>query len=321
MRRLRKSTRQYIIIVLLSLLVIGAAFVAAYFILLRNIEKSYGIQLDALSNELEANQRYVYEAVSEITAGTCLTEELVVYKQVYTGQAVDTFITDEDFGKVTLVTIPQGVYVQKNMLLNDGIDEAVREAAYECIQLAELVDVNDTIDVRLFYPNGEDYIVLSKKTVKACSEDKTNCYLWLTEEEILLMSSAIVDAYLYSGAYLYSTEYVEPTLQEASIVNYQASLATQELIQKNPNIVTVAATSLSQQLRKSLENRLTESLTSEVETIHWEVSPSEETQSADTQNSQNQEKASAQEEKVEDARYYYYAEEEEAKEKDVEYGE
>lgn len=308
MRKLRRTTKQYIVTVLLSLLIVGSAFLVAYFILLKNIEKKYGLQLSVLSDELSNNQRYVYEALCEIEAGTPITEESLVYKQVYTSQMQDTFIESSDLGKVALISIPEGVFVQKNMVQESGIEDQVREAAYTCIELANHIQENDWIDVRLFYPNGEDYIVLSKKAVKYCSEDHMQCYLWMTEEEILMMSSAIVDAYLYSGAYLYCTKYVEPTIQEASVVNYQASLASQELIRDNPNIVEVAQVALTQNLRKELENRLANSLGTKVEEIEWELSS-------------EKEKMSQQEVEKVNEEHFYYSEEMKAKEEDVEYGE
>lgn len=307
MRQLRRTTKQYIVTVFLSFLIIGSAFCVAYFLLLKNAERNYNLQLAELSGKLSSNQRIVYEATSQIEVGTPITEEQLSLKEVYTSQAADTFIGAEDLGKTALITIPEGVYLQKHMLAEKEIENEVREVAYACIQMASHIVENDWIDVRLFYPNGEDYIVLSKKAIKQCSEDHTQCYLWLTEEEILMMSSAIVDAYLYSGASLYSTKYVQPTIQAASIVNYQASLASQELIRTNPNIVEVAATALSANLRKSLENRLADSIDNHVEDIQWEV-----TSTRPEMTSQ---------ETIQEEEFFYHSEEVKAKEEDVEYGE
>lgn len=307
MRQLHRTTKQYIVTVFLSFLIIGIAFFVAYFILLKNTEKNYELQLSAMSNELASHQNTVYETISQIEVGTPITEEQLSLKEVYTSQAKDTFIGPEDLGKVALITIPAGVYLQKHMLVQSKIEDEVREVAYSCIQIASHIVENDWVDVRLFYPNGEDYIVLSKKAVQQCSEDRTQCYLWLTEEEILMMSSAIVDAYLYSGASIYCTKYVQPTIQAASIVNYQASLASLELIRTNPNIVEIASTALSVNLRKSLENRLADSIDNHVEDIQWEVTPTiQETTIHDT---------------IQEEEFYYFSEEVKAKEEDVEYGE
>ena len=307
LRRLRRSTKQYLIIVSLSLLIIGTAFIVAYVLILKNIERSYGVQLDALSKERAENRRYVYEAIDTIQAGTYVTEELFQYKEVYTSQNQSTYMGAEDFGKVTLIPIPQGTYVQKSMLLADKVEDNIREAMFNCIQLANHIRNHDVVDIRIFYPNGENYVVLSKKTIQNHSEEYLQCFLWLSEEEILMMSSALVDAYLYPGAYLYTTKYVYPTIQEASIVNYQASLSTQELIAKNPNIVEIAATELSEKLRKELENRLANSITNSVEEIQWEIPQQNDTKGKEAISPKEEE-------------YFYYSQDEKAKE-EVENGE
>lgn len=114
---------------------------------------------------------------------------------------------------------------------------------------------------------------MNKKSLKGIQIDSQNCFLWLNEEEILRMSSAIVDAYLYSGARIYTTKYIEPNVQEASKVTYEPSVSTLLLIEKDPNIVNTAANSLSKQVRKAMENRLAQSMNTKVEEIDWELSP------------------------------------------------
>lgn len=309
MRRLRRSTKQYLTIVSLSLLILGSAFAVAYVLILKKIENNYGVQLEALLKEQQYNQRHVYEALQDISVGDCLSEELVQYKEVYTSQAQSTFIQKEDFGKVCLISIPKGTYVQRAMLAKAAIEDTIRETTYNCIQQSGNVATNDFVDVRLFYPNGENYIVLSKKMIKSCSEDGMQTNFWLSEEEILMMSSAIVDAYLYDGAYLYTTKYVQPTIQEPSIVTYQVSIPCQKLIENNPNIVEIAASCLSTKLREFLENRLTNGMTTGVNKSSWNVSNSDSTEETS--------KTIKNEEKYKE--YFYYPLEEEARE-DAEYG-
>ena len=222
------------------------------------MKTEYESKLEILSKQVQKNNQYVYEAITDIRAGDYVTKEQLEYKRVFSSQSQNHFMKAEDIGKVALVNIPKGVYVQENMIANMQESNGLRETDYQCIKVAGYIKENDMVDVRIFYPNGENYIVLSKKEVKKCSEDHISCNLWLSEEEILRLSTAIVDAYLYSGAYLYCTKYINPTIQESSIVNYQPSEATQNLIHNNPNIVEVAQSTLSMKLRKELEERLVE---------------------------------------------------------------
>ena len=134
---------------------------------------------------------------------------------------------------------------------------------------------------------------------------------------------------------MYCTKYIEPTLQEASIVNYQPSLASQELIQSNPNIVEVAETALSKTLRKELENRLANSIDLNVGEISWDVNRAAEGQmqseftssqqgsgkEEEQQNSTNTKKVEENSSEQVGEDFFYYSEEEKAKESDIEYGE
>ena len=77
----------------------------------------------------------------------------------------------------------------------------------------------------------------------------------LIEEETQLISSAIVDAGVYE-AILYTTTYLEPSIQEASVVTYQPSADVLNLIHSNPNILNIATDNLSELARTEMQRRL-----------------------------------------------------------------
>lgn len=312
LRRLRKSTKQYIIVTFLSLLAVGTSFVVAYILIVKNIKIQYGVELEAKDKEIKANEKYVYIATQDIVAGTTLTEELLEYKKVVTSQEYTTFLQKGDLMRTALVPIPKGVYIVSNMVSDQQMDDTLRECELECIKLSSRLDINDTIDLRICYPNGENYIVLSKVLIQNYIKEQNICYFWLREEETIRVSSAIVDAYLYPGAYLYATKYIQPELQTASIVTYQASLSIQELIRNNPNIIEVAQTNLSQTLRKALENRLSASLNMDVTNIEWRIN-------YNNKNTKQEDASSIV--KQQEETHFYYSNEMDAKEKDIEYGE
>ena len=57
------------------------------------------------------------------------------------------------------------------------------------------------------FPSGQDYIILSKKKIDRLQYPAF--WTTLSEQEILLLSSALVDAYLHNAT-LYALTYVEP---------------------------------------------------------------------------------------------------------------
>lgn len=151
-----------------------------------------------------------------------------------------------DMTKNTILT--ESVIYEDEMLEND-----VRKTEYGLIVLPTKLAAEDYVDVRIQFPNGDDYILLSKKTV----QDVKNEVVWmnLDEGELLTMSSAIVDAYL-EQAKIYAVQYVDGKVQEASQVTYPVKANVLELIQESPNIVNIAKLNLEKQNRARLETYL-----------------------------------------------------------------
>jgi hypothetical protein len=221
----------------------------------------------------------VYTAMDSIQHGQIITSSMLV-------EAKTEFIGEESFystldciGKIAIVDIPKGMTLMQNMYRLPELSPDDREVECEIISLSDNLIENDYVDLRLMLPNGEDYIVLAKKGVhnlyRSEDEQEEVCYLWLSEEEILYYSSAVVDAYLYQGACLYTTKYIEPTIQEASIVTFVPSLGTIEMMKENPNLYEIAVNKLKLEDRKLLENRLTDYLNLDIRERNWNVTREE----------------------------------------------
>lgn len=121
--------------------------------------------------------------------------------------------------------------MSENTLTND-----LREQEYNMISLPTNLSVGDYIDIRLQLPNGGDYIVISKKKVLQCNA--STVWLNMYEEEIELMSNAIIEYYIMAGSKLYATTYTDPGLQTASVGTYVPNADVVKLINENPNIKT-----------------------------------------------------------------------------------
>lgn len=255
-RRMKRTTKQYIIVSFISVIIIGGAFTTIYLATTSQIKRSYQKEIQYLSEQLESSKVYVYEAKADIPAGSRVTKDNLTYRQTYSNQAQSYYMTAECIGMVTLIDISKGTQILKGMLSSYDIDNNLREVEYNTFRINSNIEENDYVDIRILYPNGEDYIVLSKKSVKNLAEEKNNCFLWLAEEEILNMSGAIVDAYLYTGSKLYTAKYIEPNLQKPSVVTYQPSLASLILMEQDENIVNKASLELNKRLRTELEERL-----------------------------------------------------------------
>ena len=120
----------------------------------------------------------------------------------------------------------------------------LRLAEYNMLTLPTTLSVGDYIDVRLTFANGQDLIVLTKKRVESLFGNTIGLYL--TEDEILYMNSAIVESYIMTASNLYVIQYVEPGMQEESYATYEPTVEVQNLIKANNNIVKTARVNYSQ---------------------------------------------------------------------------
>lgn len=132
----------------------------------------------------------------------------------------------------------------------------VRTQEYNVIIPLTQLETGDYIDVRLRTPDGRDLIVVSKKEVTIPEIEgipsATTMWIDLSEEETLMMSSAIVESYMIQGAKLYAARYVEPGMQDGATETYVPNDETRALIENDPNIVEEAKNELLRQMQINL---------------------------------------------------------------------
>ncbi len=273
-RKVKRTTKQFIIVAVICIVVIGGAATFTSIILTRQIKSEYLGLLEEADQEKRQNQRSVYVASSDIMSGDFITEQNILKKTIYSSQHMDVFITEEALGKAALIDIPTDSPITGNMLTGNAITSELRELEYDVIQIGANVAGNDTVDVRICYPDGESYVILSKKILRGLNSEAASCLIWMNEEEIHRMSAAIVDAGLYSGSKLFVTRYIEPSIQSPSIVTYTPSLTILSLLESDPNIVNRLSQKLNKEIRKALENRMAQSMEVDVSDINWDVQTS-----------------------------------------------
>lgn len=133
---------------------------------------------------------------------------------------------------------------------DEQVTDDTRQEQFNMITLPVDLMTGDYVDIRFRTPTGLDSIVVSKALVTIPQNgDKTyvndTIMVNLREDEILSMSSAIVEAYGLNGAELYITKYVDPAMQEASLPTYTPNAVVTAQIQSNPNIVEIAKEELA----------------------------------------------------------------------------
>lgn len=268
-----KSTALTIVAIIIILACAGAC-VWFFFHMRDQMKGSYETQIQELNLKIMSKTRTVYVAKEYLHAGHMIERDDFDLKEVLTDAA--DYVTEDDFGKTLLVNIDAGTEMKKAFVSGEVVDTELREVEYDCIEVTSNINTSDYVDVRILFPDGSDYIIMSKKQVKALNETKLVCDLWVTEEELLLMDSAMVDAYLYRSidervldAKIYCTKYILPTVQDPSESNYTPSEMTAALIQDNPNIVNVASKYLASELRQKKQVELNDFLPHTNDGLTW----------------------------------------------------
>lgn len=255
--KMKQKKRQRGIIAVLSVILLVAVGIIGFgYMTLQSLQT----EKKQMQQEMEANQQTVYVATRLIERGETIIAEgdgaNVELQNIYTGLESFNYITEEELGNVATVDISEGVPVMYVMVTDKAITNDSRDYELSAVNLTTDQDVYDVVDVRILFPDGSDYVVLAKKEISQLS--LANCVFStiLNEEEILRYACAIIDAYTTTGAKLYTTRYVEGSLQEAATPNYPVREATRILLQTDPNVVSTAADTLNEQARKDLEKRL-----------------------------------------------------------------
>lgn len=249
-RKVRNSFLLGVLVMLVIAILIGAI---VYLVVIKpkaDKEKANATQYDYVYrlksgksvNSGEEITGSMVEAV-EIPVTTNNTDFIRAKRTDQTGKLVDVAFTS---GYKSKVALKEGTILTKSMLMStedEDIENSLRYMEYNMITMPTTLEEGDYIDIRLRLPNSQDLIVISKKSIVSIYNQTVGFNL--TEDEILLLNSAIVESYKMTSSELYLAKYVEPGMQEKSVYTYSPSEEVVNLIQSNPNIVATARESIA----------------------------------------------------------------------------
>ncbi|WP_018752838.1 SAF domain-containing protein [Paenibacillus sanguinis] len=263
MPRLRQKSKQMLIAGFIGAAAVGAIFIA-YALIQENGERaakqalsqSYEEQLKDLRGVASRETAEGWVITREIIAGHPIKQEdLKRVKLPIDSIPADVLSAQEGVaGKYAKVSLqPRTLLTETLLYEEEPTPDDLRWREMSFVQLPGLLEKSDVVDIRIQFPTGQDYILLSKKKVEELASGTVT--LTIGEAEILTLSSAIVDAYLHKAS-IYALAYVEPYLQKKPVPTYPANEAVMQLIKKDPNIVKQAEAVLSANARKGLESDL-----------------------------------------------------------------
>lgn len=267
MSRFRQRTKQLMISGIAGAGVVGILFAGYAIYQVKHMHKikatlvrEYETQILQLKEEKERQSISGWALARDISAGHPIQVDDIRRVELPVNSVPANFIKskDEITGKNAKIALTSQTLLTSGLLYSDEPtphDLRWREMGF--VQLPAALLKNDVVDVRIQFPTGQDYILLSKKKIEQLNGGTVTAAL--DEVEILSLSSAIVDAYLHKAT-IYALAYVEPQLQAKAIPTYPANEAVLQLIKKDPNIISQAEHAISHASRRVLESDLSGSL-------------------------------------------------------------
>ncbi len=217
-------------------------------------------QLDAMGEPVTC-----YTVAAQVSPGTQLTADLLVEMSVPSTWLTEDYCALSDIiqeyitvtedgeqktesGMYAKTYINPGTPITKTLLMTDKIVDSTREIDVVANRWPIGLKQGDYVDIRITYPMGEDFIVLSHKRVYEVNEQTLK--LHMTEEEMHLYQAALVDYYIHlqSGMDIYFSKYVEPGVQEAATPYYSVPENIATVCFADPNIVDAAMVTVKDNL-------------------------------------------------------------------------
>jgi len=188
---------------------IGVIGIAIAIIWAVNVVNSYK---DGTNEDYVAN--YTTEVVmlnKDVIQGETITDTMLTTARVHVNSAPTDQAGYNAVGKIAKYNIPANIPLVNSMFGEQivTIDERIQEIS--SVMLPTGLVEGEYIDVKIKMSSGLEYVVLPQIKVEKIFGN--TIWLYLDEEELYLLNSAIVDTYLNDGVTLYGVRYVDPTTQ------------------------------------------------------------------------------------------------------------
>lgn len=267
----RRARNSFLLGMLITTLILGAIIGGLVFMMM-NIQKQ--------NKELQAVT--VYTINKKVSSGDEVSATDLTPVQVSASVAPANAVSPNSFQSIgedgetenkkaiSKINLEVGTVVTSDMLYIDGSEMGsdVRKQEYNTVVLPMDLETGNFVDIRLLLPNGQDFIVVSKKRVEIPQiggvDSVDTISMEMSEDEILAMSNAIVEAYMVNGSKLYASKYTDAGNQEAAIPTYPVNGEVANLIENDKNILEKALNELRNRYNRNIrENYINPTISSQ----------------------------------------------------------
>lgn len=222
---------------------------------------------ESLDYYVQLHEQYsytnLYVLTQDVTAGEELTADMFQALRVQSSEnlsAAQSPTKEDLLGKRLKISLAKGAALSTDILY-EGAEIADDERRVELreLELPQNLRENEFVDIRIVFPDGEDYLVIGHKRVYHMIRDDEGgvsaLQMRFLEEELLRYQAACVDTKTYQDTRLYAVRYTGE-FQPAAQVYYPVNRAVFRLLQWNPNIVDLFVVEEEQERRAQLESSL-----------------------------------------------------------------
>lgn len=250
----KKARNSFLLGMLLTFLICAIIGVVLYILIIgpekkSNSEKGAAIKAYALNTDVKSGEEITAGMLSSIdTYANLIPQNYIDLAKLSSVGDDKKVIAKIDLYKNTILT-SSTVTTEENAVTKD-----VRTMEYNMIMLPINVNVGDYVDIRLTFPNGQDFIVVAKKEIKNIQGNTIT--FDMSEEEILMINSAVVESYIMKASNIYVAKYVEPGMQEKADNTYTPTSEVIKLIDTDSNIVDTAKFELGARFNAELRGQM-----------------------------------------------------------------
>ena len=212
-------------------------------------EKGTATKAYALNRDVKSGQEITADMLSTINTYSNLIPQnyidSTIVANVGNGKKV---IAKVDLYKNTILTAST-VTTEENTVTKD-----VRTMEYNMLTLPINLTIGDYVDIRITFPDGQDFIVIAKKEIKNIQGNTVT--FDMSEADIVMLNSAIVESYIMKASNIYIAKYVEPGMQEKAANTYVPTAEVIRLIETDSNIVATAKNELTSRFDTNIRNQM-----------------------------------------------------------------
>lgn len=212
-------------------------------------EKGTATKAYALNRDVKSGQEITADMLSPINTYSNLIPQNYIDSTILTSvESGKKVVAKVDLYKNTILTAST-VTTEENTVTKD-----VRTMEYNMLTLPINLTIGDYVDIRITFPDGQDFIVIAKKEIKNIQGNTVT--FDMSEADIVMLNSAIVESYIMKASNIYIAKYVEPGMQEKAANTYVPTAEVIRLIETDSNIVSTAKNELTSRFDANIRSQM-----------------------------------------------------------------